>query len=145
MFIYFIMRGAVMLEQLKKINEIENKNKDDEQIYELLAIFAAKMNLKIFWLCSRPIDGENYEELEIFYDAEKGGLIGGQGIAQEWMSWDYIREHSTQKYLKSWMYPKIEKRMVEMIEKRMKKITEESESKTRLESWLELMKNEVSK
>jgi hypothetical protein len=35
--------------------------------------------------------------------------------------------------------------MVEMIEKRMKKITEESESKTRLESWLELMKNEVSK
>lgn len=133
-----------MLEQLKKINEIEFENRNNKQIYELLEMFSEKMDLKIFWLCSRPIDGEYQEELEFLYDAEKGELIGGRGLAQEWMSWDYIREHATRKYLKAWMYPKIEKRLVEMIEKRMKKVTEENESRARLESWLELMKKDIS-
>jgi hypothetical protein len=127
----------LMLEKIKTIKTIEEKMTNNGKVYELLALFTEKMgNSDYFYLFSRKDD--NNRDVDYFYT--DGEIKGGVELCCEYNSFEYILAEGKKKYLKSWMFPEIEKRMIEYVEKRLEKRKAENKSFETLEKWLEVMK-----
>lgn len=125
-----------MFEKIKEIEALETKMNNNNAVYELLAVFTEKMgNSDYFYLFSR--ENDNHRDVDYFFS--EGEIKSGIDLCCD-NSKEYILVEGKKKYLKSWMFPLIEKRMIDLVEKRLAARKSEHTSLETLESWLEMMK-----
>ncbi|HPS30045.1 MAG TPA: hypothetical protein PLZ43_07310 [bacterium] len=126
-----------MFEKMKEIEALEAKMNSNKTVYELLNVFTEKMgNSDYFYLFSK--ENENHRTVDYFFS--DGEIKGGIDLCCDYNSLEYIKAEGKKKYLKSWMFPLIEKRMIELVEKRLAARRSEYTSLETLEKWLEMMK-----